>query len=47
MNKIDIWLVLSFWGIYIVIWAMKKLIRLIIRVRQGRNKDETDNLYTR
>lgn len=43
MNKIDIWLVLSFGGIYIVILAMKKLIRLIIRVRQGRSKDETDN----
>lgn len=43
MNKIDIWLVLSFWGIYIVIWAIKKLIKLIIRVRQGSSKDERDN----
>lgn len=33
------WALLSCFGIYVIIRDMKKLIRLIIRVRQGRSKN--------
>lgn len=39
------WALLSCLGIYVIIRDMKKLIKLIIRVRQGRSNDGNEKGY--